>query len=33
VARQVRASERLVDLPTVRARAATVLDLLDRGEL
>jgi deoxyribodipyrimidine photolyase-related protein len=33
VARQVRASERLVDLPEVRARAATVLDLLDRGEL
>jgi deoxyribodipyrimidine photolyase-related protein len=33
VARQVRASERLVDLPEVRARAATVLELLDRGEL
>lgn len=33
VARQVRASEKLVDLPEVRARAATVLELLDRGEL
>jgi deoxyribodipyrimidine photolyase-related protein len=33
VARQVRASERLVDLPAVRERATRVLELLDRGEL
>lgn len=33
VVRQVRASERLVDLPAVRERATTVLELLDRGEL
>lgn len=33
VARQVRARERLSDLPDVRRRAAEVLDLLDRGEL
>jgi deoxyribodipyrimidine photolyase-related protein len=33
VARQVRASERLSDLPDVRARATEVLVRLDRGEL
>jgi deoxyribodipyrimidine photolyase-related protein len=33
VAQQVRALDRLSDLPAVRARAAEVLDRLDRGEL
>lgn len=33
MAQQVRAIGRLSDLPAVRARAAEVLDLLDRGEL
>jgi deoxyribodipyrimidine photolyase-related protein len=33
VARQVRASERLADLPAVRERAVEVLARLDRGEL
>lgn len=32
-AQQVRAMERLDDLPAVRTRASEVLDLLDRGEL
>jgi deoxyribodipyrimidine photolyase-related protein len=33
LAQQVRAAERLADLPAVRERAGEVLELLDRGEL